>query len=472
MLEPFRAFVAEHGLFPEGARVLVGFSGGADSTCLLHMMKRAKVDCVAAHLHHGQRPEADRELARCAAFAESLGVPIVTGKADVPQMAQDLGIGLEEAGREARYRFFDEAARQTGCARIATAHTRSDLVETVLLNLVRGSGMAGLAGIPLERGSVVRPLLPFTRRQTEEYCREQGLEWITDPSNSDLRFARARLRLNVIPELQAMQPALEQTVARMARIVGEEDRFLDAAAAAALEKAEIPLNGPLRFLTLDAEAAFDRASLRHLPTVLLRRAVRLVAEALGGRLSHDQTVQIAQGVAGEGKGSATSEGGLVVTAWDEARLHAWAETEEPPFRRPLSLPGDLASEPHGWKLSVRVERPGGRPAARTALEAQLDPDGFRGPLYVRSVQPGDRLRPLGGVGDRKLSDLLGEAKLTSLARKRLPLLCDVQGPIWAPGVALADRVRLAPSATQALRVVFAPIRANTFLIETEADVRT
>src|SRR5688572_13418576 len=155
MLERLRSFVADKGLIPDGAKVLVGYSGGADSTCLLHLLHLAKVNCVAAYLHHGQRSEADQELEGCAAFAEGLGIPFVSGQADVPRLAMDRGIGIEEAGREARYAFFEEAAKQTGCDLIATAHTKSDLAETVLLNLIRGTGLAGLGGIPVRRGNII-----------------------------------------------------------------------------------------------------------------------------------------------------------------------------------------------------------------------------------------------------------------------------------------------------------------------------
>ena len=202
------------------------------------MLVQSGVDVVAAHLHHGQRAEADQESDRCAAFCAEMDVPFVPGKADVPAMAAALKMGLEEAGRRARYAFFEQAAAQTGCRSIATAHTRDDQLETVLLNMARGTGLAGLAGIPETRDAIVRPLLPFTREETRAYCDERGLWYHDDPANSDLSFARARVRHRVLPELRLCHPGCDASLGRLSHLAGEEDAFLDGMAAAALERCE------------------------------------------------------------------------------------------------------------------------------------------------------------------------------------------------------------------------------------------
>lgn len=461
MRENFRAFNARFELIGPEDRVLVGFSGGADSTCLLHLLHESGFDIVAATLHHGQRPEADRELEQAAEFCSRFGIPFVSGKADVPAMAADLGIGLEEAGREARYAFFEESARETRCTKIATAHTLSDHAETVLLNLARGAGMAGLAGIPVRRGNIVRPLLFARRAETVAYCQERGFDTIADPANTDVRFARSRIRTKVISELMAINPAFERAAARLAETAEEEDRFLDGAAAAALERAELHLNGDLRFLTLDAEARFDRAVLRHFPPVLLKRSIRLLAEAFGAKLGFELTQEMATAAAGYENGSMTAEGGEVIFQWDAESVHVHRLDAETGFRNPLAVPGEVLDEEFGWKLASRVEPAKLDPPARDAMQVQIDVDGFRGPLHFRSFQPGDSMLPIGGVGRRKLADLLSEAKLTLLARRRLPIICDIIGPIWAPGVALDERVRVSPGSDRALTMVFAPLTANS-----------
>ncbi|HJP82337.1 MAG TPA: tRNA lysidine(34) synthetase TilS [Fimbriimonadaceae bacterium] len=456
MLETFRDHLEQTGLIPPGLRVLVGYSGGADSTCLLHLMHCAGIDVVAAHLHHGMRPEADEELEKCAAFCDSLGIPFVSGRSDVPKMAADLKIGLEEAGREARYTFFQQAAFQLECPLIATAHTKSDHAETILLNLARGTGMAGLAGIPARRENIVRPLLFATREETRAYCEAHDFWFHEDPANSDISFSRARIRHRVLPDLRAINPGVETALDRLSSLVDEEDRFLNGMAAAALEQSEIHLNGPLRFLTLDCEAKFNRDQLASLPPVLFRRAVRLSAQALGGKLERGHFEEIEESIAAGGNGSVTVEGGDVVIEWKEDSIHVRQVRPTQTYRYALTVPGETISDEFGWQFTAQETR-NHTPQNRRDLCVQLPKSQIKGSLYFRSAQPGDQLRPLGFGGSRKLSDLFGEAKLTLAARARLPILCDFVGPLWAPGVCLDNRMANLGDEEIAIQIQFGPV---------------
>ena len=192
VLQRLRDHLTETGLVPDGSVVVVGYSGGADSTCLLHLFSRLGIDIVAAHLNHGQRPEGAKEAALTKAFCDEMGVPYAGGVADVPRMSEELRIGVEEAGRRARYAFFAQVTGRVGAGLVATAHTRSDQAETVLLNLARGTGLTGASGIPAQRDGIIRPLLPFSHEETREYCRANGLWFHDDPTNDDLRYARPR----------------------------------------------------------------------------------------------------------------------------------------------------------------------------------------------------------------------------------------------------------------------------------------
>lgn len=456
MLDRFRSHLESSRLIPSGARVLVGYSGGADSTCLLHLLHQAGVDTVAAHLHHGQRPEADQELKLCQAFCSELGIPFASGRADVPRMSRDLKIGVEEAGREARYGFFQQAAFQTGCSLIATAHTLSDHVETVLLNIARGAGLSGLAGIPERRDNIVRPILYLTREETRTYCETHGFWYHDDPANEDLTFSRARVRHRILPELRSINPAVHEAIRRLAGTASEEDRFLNGMAAAALEQSERPPNGPLAFLSKDAEAVFDKALLVAFPPVLFKRCMRLVAGVLGATLTSDQTDALAQGIAGDPSGSVTADGGQVAIEWDEARVHARQLTPTAPFRSSLEIPGEIVSDEFGWSLAAyEADCPQNQPT-RATLETELDLAQVKGPLHFRTAKAGDTMRPLGFEGSRKLSDLLSEAKLTRTARLRLPIVCDMVGPLWAPGVCLDSRAAATDKTTRVVVLRFGP----------------
>jgi tRNA(Ile)-lysidine synthase len=207
--------------------------------------------------------------------------------------------------------------------------------------------------------------------------------------------------------------------------------------------------------------------MEHLPPVLLKRGVRLVVEHLGGKLDAEQTARLIQ--LGE-KGSMTSCDGGIVLTWTKDELHIYRSQEPPEFREVLRTPGDTLCDPYNWKLSVALADYPNEAIKRDALQVFIDVDAFRGPLHFRSLQPGDKMVPIGGTGHRKLSDLMGEARLTLLARKRLPIICDIIGPIWAPGVALADRVRVTPGSKKALLMVFAAISGQASETETLAGV--
>ena len=405
------------------------------------------------------RAEADEEADRCAEFCERLGVPFAAGRADVPAIARERKIGFEEAGREARYEFLRQAKLAMGANAVATAHTRTDHVETVLLHLVRGSGLRGLGGIRSRAGDLIRPLLIFDRRQTREYCESRRLWFHNDPANLDPAFARSRLRRDVLPVLLELNPGLLSSIERLAALAREEDAFLDGAAAASLEQSEIPINGRLAFLTQDMEVAFDRISLIHLPDVLFRRALRLSVETLGGVLDYDLTRQIVEGLRHEESGSVTAPGGAVKLTWRGEAMHMYRDDSVKFKELDLVVPGPTFDNGRRWAIDSRVISQEQPQTERGSLEVFLDRDRIVGKVSVRPHATGDRIQPLGFSGRRKLSDLLSEAKLTSLARKMLPIIVDEEGPIWVPAVTVADRVATQSGSTNVLNLMLRPATA-------------
>ncbi len=453
--ESFRLHLA--GLNAEPGRWVVGYSGGADSAALVHLLAQLELDFVAAHLHHGQRQEADEELNRAAEFCQSLNVPFLSGKADVPALAKERGIGLEEAGREARYTFLRQAAFRTESKWVATAHTRTDHIETILFHALRGTGLAGLAGIRPTRDDLIRPLLPFDRAATRAYCAQNGLWFHDDPANEDLRFARSRLRAKVLPELGAIHPGYEASLERLAELAHEEDRFLDGVAAAALERAEHRPNGDLSFLTEGVELSLDLAILRAIPPVPRRRALRIAFEFVGADLDFDQTRALFDRVSAKEPGSVTATGGLAVAEWTHSNLYVRRTDIARPARFPLQFPGETSSDLFGWVIEAEIQpHPLSVAQPRRTLIAHFPLDRLKPPLHIRAIEPGDRLTPLGFEGTRKVSDLLGEAHLTEAARIRIPLIADLVGPLWIPGVCLDARAAQATDASKVLKLVFGP----------------
>jgi len=461
VLERFIAHLESSQLIPPGASVLVGYSGGADSTCLLHLLKSAGIDVVAAHLHHGMRPEGDDEQAKCEQFADSLGVPFLTGKADVPGLARHMKVGIEEAGRTARQMFFRQSANQTGCHYIATGHTQDDHVETVLMHIARGSGLAGMAGIHPSRDAIIRPLLPFRRSETRAYCTTNNFWFHDDPGNFDEAFTRVRLRRRIIPEFESINPQFCDAVSRLANTARNEDQFLNGMAAGILEQAEIPLNGNLRFLTSDCELALDKSKLEHAPEVLVKRALRLATQFIGGELEHHHVRLLSEWLKTSGIGSITVPESQVTVEIDEHTVHIRDLQPEEPFRFPLTVPGETESEIFGWKLTAESTAPTDFMRDANSLDIVLDAGKTSGGLHFRSVLPTDKMVPLGEDSPKKVVELLAKAKLTSAARQRLPIIMDMLGPVWLPGVRLAERVKITPDSQRALRIRIEPLEGPT-----------
>lgn len=454
MVERLRLVLDERGWSRPPGGLLVAYSGGPDSTCLLHMVCSLDEPVVAAHLHHGQRPEADDEAGRCRAFALELGCGFVMGRADVPAVADALKVGIEEAGRRARYAFFERAAAESGNGLIATAHTLDDHVETVLFNLARGTGLAGLAGIPAQRANIVRPMLEFRRSETRAYCDANGLWYHDDPANTDVELARGRVRHRILPEFESINPAFVTAVRRLAEIAGDEDRLLDALAAHTLEGCAAHPNGSLEFLTADCEAVFQRRPLQERPPGLVRRAIRLAVEALGAHLDFEQSALVARGLAELGRGSVTAVGGKVAVEWDEDRVTVREVSPASPMAIDLARPGETVSEVFGWAISVTETDAADYARDRGSLDIVIDGEAVQGRLHARPLEPGDSMRPLGMRGTRKITEALSEAGFTVAARRRVPIIGDDSGPIWVPGVVLADRVKVSPETRHALRLRF------------------
>ena len=226
---------------PDEASIVLAVSGGPDSMALLHgAAQLARTDARAwrltvAHLDHALRPDSADDADFVAEAAASLELPSELRRTDVAALARRTGRSLEEAGREARYAFLEDVAEVSG-ALIATAHTADDAAETVLINLMRGSGLAGGRGIPARRGRVIRPLLGERRSKLRALLAEAGIAFRDDPSNEDLAFLRNRVRAELLPMLEQLRPGAVEAVARFARLAADDDDLVDALAAAELAR--------------------------------------------------------------------------------------------------------------------------------------------------------------------------------------------------------------------------------------------
>jgi tRNA(Ile)-lysidine synthase len=394
-------------------RVVVLFSGGRDSTCLLDLAVRLAGPVTALHVNYGLRPGAGADEAHCRAVCERLGVPLAVRRAGAPRG------NVQAWARELRYA---EAEQLPGT--IAAGHTATDQVETVLYRLAASPGRRALLGMPARSGRLVRPLLEVTREETAAYCQARGLPWREDPSNAE--SVRGRLRAELIPLLRQVHPAAEANILRTVEQLREE---ADALAAALPDDATL-------------------AGLAALPPAPARLAIQRMADAAAG--ADARAPSLARHVAAilalsrHGTAALDLPGGLrAVAEYGRLRIER-AGPPSPPAPTQLDVPGRAA-----FGAGVLTAELGG-PIGDGTLAA----DALAAPLEVRAWRPGDRMRPLGLGGTRSLQDLFTDRKVPRAERHALPVVLSDGEIAWVPGVATGERFRVTAATTEHVRLAW------------------
>lgn len=461
LLARTRRYIVDHELIAPGSRVLAGVSGGPDSTALLLILAALRgslrFELVAAHFDHGLRGAraAARERNAVRDLCERLDVPFRSGAGDVRAHAKACRLSMEEVARELRYRYLARAARAARCDTVAVGHTRDDQAETVLLHLLRGSGLRGLAGMsassawPLKsRGGaprLIRPLLCLSREDTERCCRAAGLSPSRDPSNRSRAHLRNRIRHDLLPHLRTYNPRIEDALARLASAAAGDVELLEALAGQALETA--PRHGDVRI---------PRARFIALPDALRAHVVRLaVARTLGDTRGiserHLRAVLRAAGTPGT-RLDLPRRLRAVITR-DAVVLSTAAQAKPRPLpARSVALPVPGTARIGPWKIEASIVR---RPAdLRSANGRQTYIDASAvDHLSLRRRRPGDRFQPLGMSAPKKLQDFLVDARVPRDERDAIPLVCNgARGIVWVVGQRPAEWAKVTPAARAAVRL--------------------
>lgn len=467
-------------LFEKGGTVVAGVSGGPDSLALLHLLRRLNTEegwdirLVVAHLNHGIRAEAEEDARFVAELAQAWGLECEIGWVDVPALARQPGLSLEETARIARYRFLGEVADRCGARVIAVAHHADDQVESVLMHFLRGAGLAGLRGmrpaVPLcemrlgaetfgEGVQVVRPLLECWRAEIEEYCRQCGLVPRFDRSNLDTTLFRNRLRHELIPYLETYNPQIRQVLLRTAGILAQDYDFLHAHTFQVWERvASSPQPGVI---------ALDRGAWAALhPSVqagILREAIHRLRWGLRNInwIHVHNALEVAR--RGETGARATLPQGLMLTVgyqylWVADEDWRPAEGRYPQLDAehiPLPVPGRVLIN-REWVVEVEIgEAPAeGEVHPPDVWTAYMDADTVDlASLCVRRRRPRDRLYPIGmGSRAKEVRALFIDAKVPRRWRSAYPLIADSAGILWVPGLRLDERARVTPAARRLLMV--------------------
>lgn len=422
-------------ILPDNGCILCAVSGGADSMYLLHRLYTMGCSVAAAHFNHGLRgAEADRdeEFVRC--FCEENGIPFLSERADVAAFAEREHMGVEEAARLMRYAFLERAADALSAEVIATAHTADDNAETLLMHLVRGTGLHGLCGIPPVRGRIVRPMLDTTRAEVERYLRENGVPHAEDSTNADDAFLRNRIRHEVIPVLRRENPQFSEAVSRTAKLLRQDDAFLEKLAE--------------DFLARNAdERSVCASALCAQPRPVASRAIRRM---VGAYLTAEQTDAVLRTANCGGRMDAS--GICVARSGDRLFLNP-VERAEIRLRR-IEV-GDVLAIPEA-DLLVRCEKIDRIPPVvyKSLNTFYFQCANIYGTIFVDTRRSGDRLRLPGRGCSKTLKSLFQERGIPAWERPSVPVLRDEAGILGVYGIGPAERVAAGEDTRDVLKIEF------------------
>lgn len=411
LLNTVKAVIEEYQMLDKDDRVLVGLSGGYDSVCLCLVLKELGYRVAVAYLNHGIRPEAVQEEAFVQRLSNQLGIMCHIKRVDVCKLAKELGTGLENAGRKARYEFFHKLCNQEGYHKIAVAHTRNDHTETVLLHLTRGSGLKGLIGIPPVRGKIIRPLIRSQRQEIEAYVDQTGIVPMQDATNFQNDYSRNRIRNRVIPELLKINPNLLETVERTSITAFWDLDYLEKAAGS--------------YRTVDQETArIDRNTLLALHPALAARVLIGAYEAVAGSgndLEKKHLDRIKKVIQEKEHGAVMDLCADVKCYLEYGTLVFAKNKKRTEYQYPLHLNGVTEIEEAGILLDSEIV-PAEKYMQCGHNIAAFDYDKINADIWVRNRRIGDRFTPFGMNHEKKLKDFLIDEKIPLAQRDQLPLV--------------------------------------------------
>ena len=440
--------IHKYNMLLPGERVLVGISGGPDSVTLLHVLKQIRkdmdIEVYAAHVHHGIRGTvADRDAEFVAQLCQQWNVPLFVKRVDVPRLADEWGLTLEEAGRIVRYRFFDEVLRDIRGHKIALGHNRDDQAETILHHILRGAGMQGLQGIrPVRQNKFIRPLIEVSRAEIEEYCHRNGLEFRIDATNHDVAYTRNRIRHELIPYIkQHFNPNIVDALVRMGTIIRDEEEFLqDYCQKEYSRLVEAVDQNQLR---IDLKGFLAR------PIAVRRRVLRMALMAIGGTLDEigaNHVEDVLDMAFSSTTGSMLTLPNGIKVLKDYGSIVVWRgelHSPVPPFEYPLDIPGSVTIKECGIEVvAQRVQYE--EVSFSSSWRVYIDGDTICGRLWVRNRRQGDRFKPFGMEGTKKLKEYFIDRKVPRKERDCIPLVVDEKNIIWVVGWQIHDDYKVTP----------------------------
>ena len=437
--ETFKKTIREYNLLEKKDKILIAYSGGLDSTGLLSLLLELRKEWAfrlfLGHFNHKLRQNAEADEDFVNQVAQKFSIPLFVDHKDVRNYAQSKRINLEEAGRELRYDFLKKTALEIGKAKIATAHTMTDQAETFLMRLMRGSGLRGLGSIFPVKGEIIRPLIQIEREEIELFLKKKKMPFRIDETNFDRRFLRNRIRLELIPYIREnYEPQIVSQLGRTASIIREENVFLEKIGK---EKARGAI------LRKNNQHLLDSKSLSSLPKALARRVIQEFISDLKGDL-REISFEDVESVLNLKEGKERPIKKDIVLRREQGLIFL-KKKPHPKIRYEYSWNGKSPLEIRELKLRFmgkRIKR--GKSPLRfdDNTTAFLDLDKLRFPLLVRSRQDGDRYRPLGAPGMKKLKEIMRAKRIPLTERERRPVFLSGGDIVWILGLSVSEKFKV------------------------------
>lgn len=453
-----RRTIEKYSMFSRGDRVVVAVSGGPDSVALLHILDSLKdvygIKLHAAHLEHGLRgDESVEDMRFVEELAGSLSIPLTTGSEDVGKMAEDEGLSVEAAARKARYEFLDKVMKDTGFKKLATGHNANDQAETILINLMRGTGIAGLSGMkPAMDGRILRPLIEAKRSEIMEYLETKNIAFRTDSSNADTRFDRNRVRSVLIPMIEKeFNPGIVDSLARTASVFSMVYEYFREEVEKSVREAVKTEEGRV---TLNLEVFSPYPEIVKLFT--FHRILRAMEED-AQVISYDTLSALLNVAEKSRSGSRIDIGSGIVALKEFNRIVIGRDLAlYEPYEVQLSVPGKTAVESAGYVYTTEIlkEKPGTGDVYRSGTSAYFDLEELSLPLVARNWREGDKFVPFGLKGNKKVHDVFIDEKVPVSGRTMIPLVCDADGVVWVTGVRRADRARVTDKTSTIVKITY------------------
>lgn len=416
--------------------VLLAFSGGADSSALLHILvkdsQKYGFPLSVAHFHHGIRgDEADRDADFCKSVAESYNIRFYLAQADVPALAKANGTSIEAEARAQRYAFFEKIMRENNIPILVTAHHSEDNIESILINIVRGCGIGGLKGIVPHRIfakdlHLVRPLLQAQKQDVLDYCKENNLKFVYDSTNSDKTYLRNAIRSDITPQLQNIQPNLAEMFLRLSKSASEADAFIDAVAAEFIEK-----ECPNRRIPLDKLLSLDNAPLSRVISRFFEQSCKSSLE----RVHVEAIIELCK--------KSVPHSSVSLPANKSAKIENKCLIFDNDFKNdedmPFSLPFFVGEYTLENGIIIKVEKNPSDGPIKNSIFIDVKCNVLEGNSHFRSRCEGDTI--LTGRMNKKVKKLLNEKNILISYRNKLPFLVSNEEILWIPSVAACDRIK-------------------------------